>query len=82
MTANSCVSGSTYKAIPPSSCLNMVNMLVIMLGNETEVRTKKMFKFFSYQSEMTSMPWLAKGLQTSLCSWKCHFPLMLTFYRP
>ena len=37
MTANSCVSGLTYKVILPSSYSNMVNTLVTMLGNETEV---------------------------------------------
>ena len=37
MTANSCVSGLTYKAILPSSYSNMVNTSVTMLDNETEV---------------------------------------------
>lgn len=37
MTANSCVSGLTYKVILPSNYSSMVNTLVIMLDNETEV---------------------------------------------
>ena len=41
MTANSCVSGSTYKAIPPLSCLNMVNTLEITLDSETEVSDER-----------------------------------------
>lgn len=37
MTANSYVSDLTYKVTLPSSYLNMVNTLVTMLDNETEV---------------------------------------------
>ena len=40
MTANSCVSGLTFKVILPSSYSNMVNTLVTMLDNETVVSNR------------------------------------------